>query len=211
MMLLRPRLGYSLATGSGAQESDECGLRASDCVALLLNADMQPLSYLPLSLVSWKDAVKAVFQGKAVVLASYDRLVRSPSVELRAPSVIALREMAHRPRVRAKPTLTKRVVLLRDELQCLYCGKRCAPRELTLDHVVPRSAGGGFTWTNVATCCVACNRRKGQLQPHELGRVKMKLQKKPHEPTRMELQQKARRLTPFQERPDWAPYISNFA
>ncbi|GIS05340.1 MAG: hypothetical protein CM15mP109_00960 [Candidatus Dadabacteria bacterium] len=31
------------------------------CPALVLNADFRPLSYYPLSLWSWQDAIKAVF------------------------------------------------------------------------------------------------------------------------------------------------------
>ena len=59
--------------------------------ALVLNADFQPLSYFPLSLFNWEDAVKAVVKGSHVVVAEYDQVVRSPSTAMRLPSVIALR------------------------------------------------------------------------------------------------------------------------
>ena len=62
------------------------------CPALVLNADFRPLSYFPLSLWSWQDAVKAVFLDRVIVVAEYDRRVRSPSLEIRLPSVIALKE-----------------------------------------------------------------------------------------------------------------------
>ncbi|CAN0392304.1 unnamed protein product, partial [Ectocarpus sp. 13 AM-2016] len=66
------------------------------CPCLVLNADYQPLSYLPLRQVfglwGWQDVIKAVFSDKVVVLATYgDRSIRSPSVVVQLPSVIALK------------------------------------------------------------------------------------------------------------------------
>ena len=62
------------------------------CPALVLNADYRPLSYFPLSLWSWQDTVKAVFLERVNILSEYDRVVHSPTFEMRLPSVIALRE-----------------------------------------------------------------------------------------------------------------------
>ena len=59
---------------------------------LVLNADYRPLSYFPLSLWSWQDTVKAVFLDRVNVLSEYEHKVRSPSFEMRLPSVIALKE-----------------------------------------------------------------------------------------------------------------------
>ena len=60
--------------------------------ALVLNADFRPLSYFPLSLLTWQEAVKAVLTGRVNVISEYDQVVRSPSFELRLPSVISLKE-----------------------------------------------------------------------------------------------------------------------
>jgi hypothetical protein len=49
--------------------------------ALVLNADFRPLSYFPLSLLSWQDAVTAVFKDHVSVVAEYDKWVSSPSDE----------------------------------------------------------------------------------------------------------------------------------
>src|SRR5438046_2880489 len=65
--------------------------------ALVLNADFQPLSYFPLSLFNWEDAVRAVVRGSHVVVAEYDRVVRSPSTTMRLPSVVALRDYVRPP------------------------------------------------------------------------------------------------------------------
>ena len=60
--------------------------------ALVLNADFRPLSYFPLSLLAWQEAVRLVVQDKVSVVAEYDRTVRSPSTTIRLPSVVALRD-----------------------------------------------------------------------------------------------------------------------
>ena len=66
--------------------------RPDNAPALVLNADFRPLSYFPLSLWSWQDSVKAVFIDRVNIVSEYDQMVRSPSFEMRLPSVIALKE-----------------------------------------------------------------------------------------------------------------------
>jgi hypothetical protein len=63
-----------------------------NCPALVLNADYRPLSYFPLSLWSWQDAIKAVFLDRVNIVAEYDRTVRSVSFEMRLPSVVSDRK-----------------------------------------------------------------------------------------------------------------------
>src|ERR1700694_1046412 len=77
---------------------------------LVLNADFRPLSYFPLSLWSWQDAIKAVFMDRVSVLSEYDREVRSPSVTMRLPSVIALKDYIPSAR---RPAFTRFNVFLR--------------------------------------------------------------------------------------------------
>ena len=96
---------------------------------LVLNADFQPLSYFPLSLFNWEDAVKAVVKGSHAVVAEYDQVVRSPSTVMRLPSVIALREFVRQDR---PPAFTRFNVFLRDGFKCVYCG---SGEDLTFDHV----------------------------------------------------------------------------
>ena len=62
-----------------------------NCPALVLNADFRPLSYYPLSIWCWQDAIKAVFLDRVNILSEYDTLVRSPSFEMRLPSVVSLK------------------------------------------------------------------------------------------------------------------------
>jgi 5-methylcytosine-specific restriction endonuclease McrA len=76
---------------------------------------------------------------------------------------------------------SRRNVFARDEYRCQYCGLRPGGRDLTLDHVVPRSRGGRHCWTNVVACCKPCNGRKG---PHPLNELPLKLLQAPRVPKR---------------------------
>ena len=114
--------------------------------ALVLNADFRPLSYFPLSLWSWQDVVKAVFLDRVNILSEYDHVVRSPSFEMKLPSVIALKEFVPQSR---RPAFTRFNVFLRDRFSCQYCDTRFPTQELTFDHVIPRSRGGRTSWSNL--------------------------------------------------------------
>ena len=107
--------------------------------ALVLNADFRPLNYFPLSLWSWQDAVKAVCLDRVTIVSEYDCSISSPSMEMKLPSVIALKEYV--PQMR-NPAFTRFNVFLRDRFTCQYCGEGHAASDLTFDHVVPRSRGG---------------------------------------------------------------------
>lgn len=51
--------------------------------------------------------------------------------------------------------------------ECYYCGERFAPKDLTLDHLVPVSRGGRSTRGNCVPCCKECNNKKQSLTPVE--------------------------------------------
>ena len=130
--------------------------------ALVLNADFRPLSYFPLSVWAWQDAVKAVFLDRVCVLNEYEVAVHSPSLSMRLPSVIALKEYIPAAR---RPAFTRFNVFLRDAFACQYCNERLPTHDLTFDHVVPRSRGGRTTWS--ATCTRAKrrgSRRRGSCR-----------------------------------------------
>ena len=86
--------------------------------ALVLNADFRPLSYFPLSVWGWQDAIKAVFMERVNVLSEYDTVVHSPSTEFRLPSVISLKDYVQTSR---RAAFTRFNVFLRDKFTCQYC------------------------------------------------------------------------------------------
>jgi len=66
-------------------------MNLEQCPVLILNADFRPLSYFPLSLWSWQDAVKAIFRDSVTIISEYDREIASPSFKMKLPSVLALK------------------------------------------------------------------------------------------------------------------------
>ncbi|MBV9836314.1 MAG: HNH endonuclease [Alphaproteobacteria bacterium] len=171
------------------------------CPALVLNADFRPLSYFPLSLWSWQDAVKAVFLDRVNVVAEYDRRVRSPSLEMRLPSVIALKEFVPAER---RPAFTRFNVFLRDSFTCQYCNEPFGAPDLTFDHVVPRSRGGITSWRNVVTACSPCNLLKGDKLPRQAGMYPVRA---PYEPSTAELQDHGRAFPPNHLHQSWRDFL----
>jgi 5-methylcytosine-specific restriction endonuclease McrA len=174
---------------------------------LVLNANYQPLSYAPLSLWSWQDAVKAVFNGKVSVVETYsDVLIRAPSLDMILPSVIALKAFVPKA-YQSRPSFTRRNVFLRDGYKCQYCSQRFSTGDLSLDHVVPRCRGGTLNWDNAVSCCKKCNGRKGSLMPTDLRSVGMALLRQPRCPTQYELGVEKGKIAPKSCHPTWEPYI----
>ena len=138
---------------------------------LVLNA-----SFEPLSTVTMQRAVVLVLQDKAVVEQAHPALrVRSAAFELPLPRVIRLCRYVRVPFRRRAPW-SRQGVLVRDQHRCAYCGRRAT----TVDHVVPRSAGGTDSWLNTVASCAEDNHRKADRTPEQAG---MTLLRKPFEPT----------------------------
>ncbi len=168
------------------------------CPALVLNADYRPLSYYPLSLWCWQDAIKAIFLERVHVVQNYDRIIKSPSFEMFLPSVVSLKDYVKPPQY---PAFTRFNVFLRDRFQCQYCGGR---DDLTFDHVVPRSKGGRTTWENVVTACAPCNLRKANRLVSE---IRMWPLQRPYRPTVHDLHHNGRAFPPNHLHESWLDFL----
>ena len=168
------------------------------CPALVLNADFRPLSYYPLSLWSWQDAIKAVFLDRVNIVSNYDRFVRSPTFEMQLPSVVSLKTYIKPSR---HPAFTRFNVFLRDRFTCQYCGAR---DELTFDHVLPRSKGGTTTWENVVAACSPCNLRKGDKLCRDVDMHPATL---PYPPSINDLHSAGRAFPPNYLHDSWMDYL----
>lgn len=166
--------------------------------ALVLNADYRPLSYYPLSLWPWQDAIKAVYLDRVDIVAEYDELVHSPTTSIKMPSVVVLREYV-RPQKRV--AFTRFNLFLRDEFSCQYCG---ASGDLTFDHVIPRARGGVTSWENVVAACGKCNFQKGSKPLHRSG---LNLRKPPRRPGAEELRNKGRKFPPNHLHESWMDFL----
>jgi 5-methylcytosine-specific restriction endonuclease McrA len=150
---------------------------------------------------SWQDAVKAIFRDSVVVLSEYERVVRSPTQEIRLPSVLVLKEFVHTAR---PPAFTRFNVFLRDQWTCQYCGDQFRTHELTFDHVIPRSRGGKTSWGNIVTACQECNLQKGSQLPHDCGMFPLN---EPHQPSVFTLQDHGRRFPPNFLHESWGDFL----
>ena len=167
--------------------------------ALILNADYRPLSYFPLSLWPWQEAIKAVYLKRVNVAAEYEEVVRSEKLTLPLPSVIVLKNYVVP--TKAVP-FTRATLFLRDEFTCQYCG--CKGKDLTFDHVVPKSRGGKTRWDNVVAACQSCNLRKAAKTTSQAG---FKLKKVPTKPSPEVLLNKGKKFPPSDMHKSWNDFL----
>ena len=137
---------------------------------LILNQNYQPLNVCRV-----RRAVVLVINGRAEVVENDSGFLHTISGAFPIPSVIRLRYLIRRPWLRSR--LTKFEIFNRDRYTCQYCGRQT--RELTLDHVIPRSRGGEQSWENVVSACASCNRRKAGLTPKEASMALLRPPKPP--------------------------------
>jgi len=126
--------------------------------------------YLPINVISTKEAIKKIFRGKVDVLEVND----SFSIKnFYVPSVIKLNyDVFINKQFRIFKPFNKRNVWLEYDKKCAYCGKSLSLNEVHLDHVIPKARKGIRNWDNIVCCCLACNGKKRSRTPEE---AKMKL------------------------------------
>jgi len=152
-------------------------------------------SWIAIQVANVRRAVSLLYQGYAKVVSpddfsTYDfdswrelsatadeYCIHTVNFKIKAPEVIVLTVFngVHRREIK----FSRRNIFERDRSTCQYCGKHFKKWELTLDHVVPRSAGGRSTWENLVLACVPCNVSKGRRLPEDAG---MPLIRKPRKP-----------------------------
>jgi len=130
-----------------------------DLTVEVFNADYRVLARIP-----WQDAVQLILRGAVYVIDVHRPSVHvhGPSLVMELPASVALREYVHIP-YRPVSRVNRANVLRRDGYACVYCGGHAD----TVDHVLPRSRGGGDTWLNLVAACRSCNGRKGDRTPQE--------------------------------------------
>ena len=138
---------------------------------LVLNQD-----YSPLSVCSAERAFLLLYLEKAeLVHDDPGHKFRSVNADFPMPSVIRLQRYIFMPYKGV--LLNRQNIFKRDGQQCQYCGRS---KDLTLDHVLPKSRGGKSSWSNLVTACKRCNSVKGDKTPEEAG---MPLFQKPFKPS----------------------------
>ena len=157
-------------------------------------------SWMAVQICSVKRAISLLYQGHAKVIGedylAYDfndwseisqlmieypinEFIHSPSLKIKIPRVIVLMLYDKLPKKQVR--FSRKNIFERDNYTCQYCGTKPSDKasSLTFDHVIPRSQGGKTTWSNIATCCHSCNRKKSNKTPRQLG---WRIKKKPTQP-----------------------------
>lgn len=166
---------------------------------LILNSDAAPVSLLPLSIVSWEEAIRYLVTDKGTVLEWYDDwVVRSARWQTNVPAVMILKEYQKKKTV---VRFSKQNVFLRDEYKCQYCGVNVTHRTATLDHVLPQSHGGKSVWDNTVCSCSLCNSKKGNNK-------RIVPEKAPWKPTYWHLVDKRKKLGWELIHPSWKDYLT---
>lgn len=153
-------------------------------------------NYEPLTVCSARRAIVLMFQGKAEMIETADGLkIRTVSTAYPLPSVVRLGQYRRVPYKRIM--LTRKNILTRDGHRCQYCGTTRGP--MTVDHVIPKTMGGGDTWENLACACSKCNNKKGDRTPDQAG---MKLKRPPIRPSLIAFLQRKVSISDL-----WKPYL----
>ena len=163
---------------------------------LVLNQDFSAIT-----VCSVPKAFLLVYLNKAeMVTESQAARLRTVSHSYPLPSIIRLHHYVHIP-YRNGVVLNRQNIFKRDSNHCQYCG---SGRDLTLDHVHPRSRGGKSSWDNLVTACKSCNSRKGDATPEEAA---MPLRQRPFKPSFVMF------LRDFTEKvsEDWTRYLGKRA
>jgi 5-methylcytosine-specific restriction endonuclease McrA len=136
------------------------------------NAKALDKDFIPYNFEDWLE-----YSQYPEVLDDGYAMINTVKHKIAIPDIIVLREYASIPKRDIK--YSRENVFHRDANICQYCGKRFKRNELTIDHVVPKSIGGGNTWDNIVAACVPCNAYKADRTPEQAG---MKLLSRPKEP-----------------------------
>lgn len=142
---------------------------------LILNVD-----YSPLSMVHVNRGIVLSFKTNMKVLQYYDAEYKSERGSVKVPAVILYDRYVQRKQL-DRPS--KRAILLRDRMECQYCGIKLQQINATIDHVKPASLfkkrEHSNTWDNLVACCLPCNSHKNKRTPEQAG---MRLRNKPKIP-----------------------------
>jgi 5-methylcytosine-specific restriction endonuclease McrA len=178
-----------------------------DHQTLVLNAD-----YTPIAIIPWQRAViltlinkENVMKGAEMIDHYKNRAIQcTNNRQVPMPAVVRIPKYVKR--TSNTIPFSRKNVFIRDNYTCLYCGNTFQHDELTYDHVTPRSKWKGQStptnWENIVTCCLECNRKKGDKTPEQAG---MKLMRKPKQPS---IHQVRMIMCPWKEVPEeWQIYL----
>lgn len=141
--------------------------------ALLLNSSYEVLSFIP-----ERKVLKLIFKDKVEVISTWEDDCCWISGKIRYPSILRLKN--HVKIKYSNTNFSRKVLIKRDKNTCQYCEKKLIGSQITVDHILPKSQGGGTSFTNCVVCCQLCNGKKADRTPEQAG---MYLLRKPTHPS----------------------------
>lgn len=132
---------------------------------LVLNKHFEPVGVTPLTRAMLKIGLHN--SPYTVELWDDEPLHGAGGQTHRKPSVIRLKYDLNIKGRRMRVVASRKDIYIRDKYTCQFCAKIFPVKELTLDHVFPKSRGGSNDPTNLVAACKKCNGRKRDRTPEE--------------------------------------------
>jgi len=141
---------------------------------LLLNSNYEVLDF-----IDERKVIKFLIKEKAEVISHWhnEKIYLNKS-NIYFPAIMRMRNIVKRRPIK-KIIFSRKTILKRDSYQCQYCGYIDSRKNITVDHIVPRSRGGMNSFANCVAACRSCNIKKGNKTPEEAG---MRLLREPFLP-----------------------------
>jgi len=133
-------------------------------------------------IINFQKAINLCFRGMNVLEFHPSKFISTPSRKFMLPIIIQVDEVINQDLLSITPS--RKLIFIRDNFTCQYCGRELSLSQCTIDHVIPKSKGGDWSWENLVTCCARCNQLKGGRTPEEAG---MQLLNQPYKPTSIEV------------------------
>ena len=125
-------------------------------------------SYECISSCSLGRALSLIEQKKAEVVKYANYIIHTVNNIIKVPLVIKIFRFVRAFGRRFK--FSNRMTWERDDFYCQYCGKKITDKkDLTTDHVIPKSRGGKTIYENMVAACLKCNKKKNNMTPEESG------------------------------------------
>jgi HNH endonuclease len=140
---------------------------------LLLNSTYEVVSFL-----KERRAIKLLINDKTEVIANWDEEITYASGSLTLPAILRLKTPIKLGFLYAQ--FSRWTLIKRDDFQCQYCGKILTEKQISMDHILPRSQGGQKSYLNCVVACHPCNRHKGNRTPEQAGMVLLRQPTKPN-------------------------------
>lgn len=156
-------------------------------------------TYIARAIISPERAFTIYYKGNADIVHKYKEKFKTvnPDLEIHKPSIIRIYSFVNTNNLIFKVPLSRENIYKRDNYQCVYC-QESDKKQLTLDHVIPKSKGGKDTWDNLVTACKRCNNEKSDLTLEEYG----KDIPKPYRPHYLMLIKRVQKIPK-----EWEPYL----